>query len=199
MEKQTIAAFDFDGTITKKDTLIEFIRFSHGNARFLAGFAVLLPVLLLFKTKLIANYKAKQIVFAWFYKGWTIERFNYQCHQFIAKIDGMLNPDAIRTIDLYKKLGVKMIIVTASIENWVQPWAKSRGIETVLGTIIELENGVITGRFLSQNCYGQEKVNRILQLHPERTTYILEAYGDSRGDKELLAFADSGYFRKFNC
>lgn len=49
-------------------------------------------------------------------------------------------------------------------------------------------NGILTGRFLSANCYGQEKVNRLLEKEPERDSYILYAYGDSRRDRELLAF-----------
>ena len=65
----------------------------------------------------------------------------------------------------------------------------------VLGTQIEVKNGNLTGRFLTKNCYGQEKVNRILALYPDRNTYYLIAYGDSRGDKELLAFADEAHFK----
>jgi phosphoserine phosphatase len=67
----------------------------------------------------------------------------------------------------------------------------------VLGTQIEVIDGKLTGRFLSKNCYGQEKVNRILSLYPNRQDYHLTAYGDSRGDKEMLAFADESYFKPF--
>ena len=55
---------------------------------------------------------------------------------------------------------------------------------------IEVIDGRLTGRFLTPNCYGQEKVRRILTLHPDRSAYHLTAYGDSRGDREMLAFAD---------
>jgi phosphoserine phosphatase len=44
--------------------------------------------------------------------------------------------------------------------------------------------------FISKNCYGQEKVNRLLEVEPDRKNYYLYAYGDSRGDREMLAFAD---------
>ncbi len=53
-------------------------------------------------------------------------------------------------------------------------------------------HGRLTGRFSSRNCYGQEKVNRLLRVEPHRETYRLIAYGDSRGDREMLAFADEG-------
>ena len=67
------------------------------------------------------------------------------------------------------------------------------GIIDILATRIEVDsNGLLTGRFLSKNCYGQEKVNRLLEVEPNRDEYTLHAYGDSRGDKEMLAFADEG-------
>jgi phosphoserine phosphatase len=67
----------------------------------------------------------------------------------------------------------------------------------VVGTQIEVKDGRLTGRFLTKNCYGQEKVNRLLSLYPHRQDYCLVAYGDSRGDKELLSFADESHFKPF--
>jgi phosphoserine phosphatase len=66
-----------------------------------------------------------------------------------------------------------------------------------VGTQIEIKDGLLTGRFLTKNCYGQEKANRILALYPNRSEYHLTAYGDSRGDKELLAFADESHYKPF--
>ena len=88
--------------------------------------------------------------------------------------------------------GADVLIVSASIDNWVQPFFPQ---VKVLGTQIEVKDGCLTGRFLTKNCYGQEKVNRILALYPDRSDYYLAAYGDSRGDKELLAFADEAHYQ----
>ena len=68
----------------------------------------------------------------------------------------------------------------------------------VVGTQIEVKDGVLTGRFLTRNCYGEEKVNRLNALYPNRQDYYLIAFGDSRGDKELLAFADESHYRIIN-
>ena len=62
--KPALALFDFDGTITTRDTLFEFIMYSKGKARFFSGFMLLAPVLTLFKAGVISNSKAKQIVMA---------------------------------------------------------------------------------------------------------------------------------------
>ena len=198
MEQKKIAVFDFDGTITNNDSLMEFLKFTHSGIKLYWGFFVLSPVLILYVLRIIPNYTAKQILFTWFYRGWDIGRFNIRCQQFSTVINNTIRPNALQQINDYMAQDIKVVIITASPENWVQPWANANGINEVIGTRLAVDShNRLTGRFLSKNCYGQEKVNRFLEKYPDRNCYILEAYGDSRGDKELLAFADKGYLNKF--
>ena len=189
-----IYAFDFDGTLTTKDTLIEFIRYAKGSMALGLGFMRYVHLLVLMIIGLYPNYKAKQKVFAHFFKDTTLDDFNALCKAFAASSSHLLRPNAIETIKQAIKEGSEVLIVSASIDNWVQPFFPQ---VKVVGTQIEVIDGKLTGRFLSKNCYGQEKVNRILSLYPNRHDYHLTAYGDSRGDKEMLAFADESYFKPF--
>ena len=189
-----IYAFDFDGTLTTKDTLIEFIRYAKGSMDLGLGFLRYAHLLVLMKLGLYPNYKAKQKVFAHFFKDTTLDDFNALCKEFAASSRHLLRPNAIEAIDQATKEGSEVLIVSASIDNWVQPFFPQ---VKVLGTQIEVIDGKLTGRFMTKNCYGQEKVNRILSLHPNRQEYHLTAYGDSRGDREMLAFADESYFKPF--
>lgn len=198
MERKKIAVFDFDGTITNKDSLMAFLKFTQGYAKLGWGLLMLSPVLALYLLKIIPNYKAKQILFSWFYRGWNMEKFNTQCQLFVPVLQPSIRPGALQAIRNYQAQGVKVVIITASAENWVLPWANSNGLTEVIGTQIAVDSkNRITGRFATKNCYGQEKVNRFLEKYPNRFDYILEAYGDSRGDEELLAFADKGFLKKF--
>ena len=189
-----IYAFDFDGTLTTKDTLIEFIRYAKGTMALGLGFLRYAHLLVLMKLGLYPNYKAKQKVFAHFFKDTTIDDFNALCKAFAASSSHLLRQEGVAAINQAIKDGAEVVIVSASIDNWVQPFFPQ---VKVLGTQIEVIDGKLTGRFLSKNCYGQEKVNRILSLYPNRQEYHLTAYGDSRGDKELLAFADESHFKPF--
>lgn len=184
-----IYAFDFDGTLTKRDSLIEFIRFARGNWQFLLGFLRYLPLLILMKLRLYPNYKAKQKIFAHFFEGMAIEEFNSLCQRFAEEKKGILNRWMVGNLRKALEEGSEVVIVSASIDNWVQPFFPE---VKVLGTKIEVVDGIITGKFLTKNCYGKEKVNRIMQEYPERGSYHLVAYGDSRGDREMLAFANEG-------
>ena len=189
-----IYAFDFDGTLTTKDTLLEFIRFAKGTLAFGLGFLRYTHLLVLMKLGVYPNWKAKQKVFAHFFKGMSIDDFDALCQEFAASSKHLLRPKGIEAINKAQSEGSEVLIVSASIDNWVQPFFAN---VKVLGTQIEVVDDKLTGRFLTKNCYGQEKVNRILALYPNRQDYHLTAYGDSRGDKELLAWADESYFKPF--
>lgn len=189
-KKEVIAAFDFDGTITTKDTLFDFISYYYGKVRLIAGLIILSPVLILFKIGIIKNYKAKQIMFSFFFKSKKIQDFNNICNSYSQRINEICRDSTLEKIRQHREQGHQVIIISASISNWIKPWAQEHGIELVLGTEIEVEGGTISGKFRSKNCYGQEKVNRLIELYPDRNNYTLYAYGDSRGDKELLELSD---------
>ena len=190
MPKAKLFAFDFDGTLTTRDTLIEFTRYACGTARFLLGFLLYSPLLVMMKLRLYSNGKAKQKVFAHFFKGMTIDAFDTLCQDFASTHRHLLRPEVVSQLEQALSEGAEVLIVSASIDNWVQPFFPK---VKVLGTQIEVIDGRLTGRFLTPNCYGQEKVRRILTLHPDRSAYHLTAYGDSRGDRKMLAFADEAH------
>ncbi|MBP6527121.1 MAG: haloacid dehalogenase-like hydrolase [Prevotella sp.] len=193
--REKILFFDFDGTITTKDTLLEFILYSCGKVKFLLGFLLYSPLLILMKFGLYPNWKAKQHVFSYFFRGMKIDDFDSVCRRFAVDCRYLLRPEAVKDIETAMTEGIKVYVVSASIDNWVQPFFE---FAKVLGTQIEVINGILTGRFMTPNCYGPEKVRRIKEVLTEpRSHYYIIAYGDSRGDKEMLDYADEEYFRPF--
>lgn len=198
IKRKTIAVFDFDGTITQKDTLLVFIKFSKGKWPFFFGFLLFSPLIVAMKLKLYPNWKAKQNLFSFFYKGISLEKFNDWGSKFSSEIDKIQQPKALEALKQHKNNGDKVVIISASIENWIKPWAEKIGADMVLATKIQQDkNGLLTGKFISKNCYGQEKVNRLLEMFPNRNDYKLIVYGDSRGDKELIDIAEEGFYNKF--
>lgn len=193
---KVIAVFDFDGTITTVDTLFDFIRFYYGFPRLIVGLFVLSPILILFKLGFIPNDKAKELLFSYFFKGKTLSEFNAICEKYKNRINQTLRSQAIDKIRFHQQQGHIVLINSASIYNWILPWAQSVGIKNVISTEIEVKEGVITGKFKGENCYGVEKVKRFLELYPYRDTYQLYVYGDSSGDKPLLDIADFPFYKE---
>lgn len=191
-------AFDFDGTITTKDTFIAFIRFVKGDLRTFLGLLLYAPILIMMKLKLYPNWKAKQQLFTYFFKGMNIKEFKLKCNEFARHNKTLIRPLALIEIQKALKEGEKVIIITANIDMWVRPFFSELDKDIrIIGTKIEEKEGKVTGHFITRNCYGAEKVNRLKEIMPNRNSYELISYGDSRGDKELLEYADKGYFKPF--
>lgn len=195
--KRVVAAFDFDGTITTKDSLLFFLLFRISLVKLLRNALPSLYYVVMYKLKLMPNFAAKQALFSLFFKGMTIADFDRRCHQFLKTLHGMVRPEAKAKIHWHQSLGHEVVIISASIENWIIPFARQLGIKTVLATTIEVNEGMLTGKFLSKNCFGPEKSSRLLQCFPDRENYILYAYGDSNGDRELLEISDYPFYRSF--
>lgn len=197
MDKKKVVAFDFDGTLTKKDSFAAFIKFSKGPIHFYSRLPMIVFFWGLSNIGVLSRHAAKEKIFGFFFKGMSIMDFDTYCQKFSSVIDGFLNRNAITCINSYLDKDYEMVIVSASVENWIKPWAVKYHINTVIATQIETDTqGNLTGKFSSKNCRGKEKVNRLLEVFPSRESYILEAYGNSDGDIELLDFADHGFWNK---
>ena len=192
-----LAIFDFDGTITTDDSLIRFIRFVVGDLKTLWGMVFLSPMLVVYKLKLIPNYKAKQMMLSYFFKGMDKQQFQKIAEEYSLKhIDTMLRPKAMEKIIWHKEQGHTVIVVSASIECWIRPWCDQNGLD-LIATKIEVKDGLITGKFLTKNCYGIEKASRVKEAYNLDDYDYIYAYGDSRGDKELLGLADKSFYKLF--
>jgi phosphatidylglycerophosphatase C len=118
-----IAAFDFDGTITTKDSLFQFIIHCVGWPKFIIGLVKLLPTLLKYFLKQINNETAKEALFAIYFKGVPYQQFLEFGEKFEGKINRFLNNKALNKITYHKNLDHRVVIVSASINIWIMPWA----------------------------------------------------------------------------
>jgi HAD superfamily hydrolase (TIGR01490 family) len=195
--KKEIAFFDFDGTITKRDTLLEFIKFSKGIFGFYFGLLVNLPFLIAFKLGFISNQSAKEKVLRFFFHNTPIAIFQERCANFSKNVlPKLIRPKALEEIQRLKQKNTIVVVVSASPENWIEDWAKKLQLE-VIGSRLEIREGKLTGKILGKNCHGDEKVNRISEVYNLSNYYIVAAYGDSRGDKPMLQLAEKAYYKPF--
>lgn len=196
--KKTIAVFDFDGTITNKDTFMDFIVQSCGFRRLCFGGIKSLPIMFFFGLRAVSADIAKEKIFACFLKGMPEIEFNSLCENYaLSQLPKILKKQALEKIEWHRKQGHKLVVVSASLENWIKPWAETSGFEKVIATMPEIKNGILTGKFKTKNCNREEKPKRFLTDYPDRKDYYLYVYGDSRKDKWLLVIADERFYRRF--
>ena len=195
--KKKIAFFDFDGTITTKDTLLEFIKFSKGTFRFYFGFLLNSPYIVAYKLKLISNQAAKEKVLQFFFRNMSLSAFQDSCDQFTDQVlPKLIRPQALQEIEKLKKEGTTIVIVSSSLQNWIRKWAEQKEVE-LIATCLDIQNDRLTGKISGYNCHGQEKLNRINKEYTLSDYEEIYAYGDSAGDKPMLSIAHHRQMKPF--
>lgn len=195
--KKAIAFFDFDGTITTKDTLLQFIRFSKGNFRFYLGFFLNLHFLMAYKLKIISNQAAKEKVLRYFFQGMPVDEFRQLCSRFKKeRLPALIRPRALAEIEKLQGKGWIVVVVSASPENWICEWAEERKVQ-LIASRLQVAESKLTGKIEGRNCHGEEKVRRILESHSMADYEVIYAYGDTRGDRPMLKLATEAFYRPF--
>jgi len=192
-----IAFFDFDGTITTKDTLLEFIKFHRGTTRFYTGFLINSPFLVAYKLGVISNHVAKEKVLRYFFRKMPLDRFQQQADIFATEIiPGLIRKKALTEIKKLQESGAEVVVVSASASNWIQKWSESVGV-TLIATQLEIRNDTITGKISGRNCHGKEKVRRIQSSFDLSQYDEIYCYGDTKGDKPMLSLATFSFYQPF--
>lgn len=189
-----IAAFDVDGTLTFTDSFLLFLRFTTTRIGFLIRLFIISPVFIAYLAKLIKRDTAKNQLLSVFLKGMSEKEYNDKCQSFADFVySKIIHSDAIDYIKSEQARCDEVALVSASLSNYLEPFAKMVGIKHTIATRIEIENGFLTGRMAGFNCRGIEKCNRIYDYFGD--CIIDAAYGDSAGDKEMLEIANRPNFR----
>ncbi|MFT4847496.1 MAG: phosphatidylglycerophosphatase C [Parvicella sp.] len=192
-----LALFDFDGTLTKKDTFLEFIKYLHGQSGFLWGFLIHAPFLIAMKLKLYPNWKVKEKIICHFFKGIEKEELEKQAKRFCEEqLPKLMRKTGVQQLENHIKNGDKTYIVSASASLWIAPWCEKYAL-ALISTELEIKNTYFTGKIAGKNCYGREKVDRITALEDLKKYKHIFAYGDSRGDKQMLEIADKPHYKYF--
>lgn len=188
-----VFAFDFDGTLTTCDSMVELIRMHKGTVGFWWAIVCLLPYIVLVKLGRYPNDKAKERFFRHCFGGMTEGDFNALCSRFARERQDIWRMETKAKLKEALQNGAQVLVVSASASQWVRPFLDvefSADEVTLLSTELEISDGKVTGRLSKKNCRGAEKVRRIKELLPDRSSYHLTAFGDSSGDNEMLAYAD---------
>lgn len=192
-----IAFFDFDGTISKEDTFIKFVKYIVGDNKFNKALILFLPILLLYKIKILSDDYVKKLLTKYFFKGFPQDIFEAKIKEFSKnKLGNFIKDEAMQRISFHKENGDKIVVVSASFEDFLQFWCLENDIE-LLATKLEKKDAFLSGNFASKNCYGEEKVIRIKQSYNLDNFSYIYAYGDSSGDKDMLDIANESFYKPF--
>ncbi|WP_019594327.1 HAD-IB family hydrolase [Thioalkalivibrio sp. ALM2T] len=194
-----IVLFDFDGTLTRRDSLFPFLRHALGTTEFLRRLPACLPALTGLALKRLSNQDAKEAVLTRMLAGETLAHLQACGREFAEqRLDRLLRPAGMRRLQSHQANGDTCVLVSASLDLWLQPWAERHGIQAVVSSRLAVDDaGRVTGRLDGTNCRGAAKPAAVAAwlatLPPEEPVDLAAAYGDSAADRPMLELARSGY------
>jgi HAD superfamily hydrolase (TIGR01490 family) len=219
VQPAVIAAFDFDGTMTGADTSLPFVLFVLGP---LKGWLKVIPLTPLFGIDLARAVRSEGIgsgggsplgrirgrwetavherILRRCFAGIPGEELRACGEAFAEREMGRFVRSAgLDRLRWHKQQGHCCVLISASVDVYLEPWGRAVGFDHVIGTTLELDQGgVLTGRLASEPCWGGAKVRRLRSHFGSLEDYTVYAYGDSAGDLELLAAADHGFMVRGN-
>ena len=197
LPEDTIVAFDFDGTLTTHDSFTAFLKWRAGPSGYARGIARLAPAIAAY---LVHHNRGtlKAAAAREFLRGATRAELDDDARRFAKEqAASLLRPDAVATWRHWRAQGAKLVIVTASPDFLVAPFARGLGADTLLGSALAFDGaGRATGALFGPNCRGKEKVLR-LQTEFGPNVRLAAAYGDTSGDRDMLKIADEKGYRVF--
>lgn len=198
VEGNSIAFFDFDGTLTTKDSMLEFLVFHFGKAKVRLALMRLAPQLVGMKLHFTPAQRVKEKLLYYFLKRLHHTEVLTMGTDFSKqRMPEILRAVALKKLKWHQQQGHAVYVVSASCEAWLKPWCDANDVGLICSRM-RFENGLFTGRLIGNNVNGPEKVHaikRAVDLNNYSTSY---AYGDTRGDRNMLALADHAFYRTFD-
>ena len=185
-----MAAFDFDGTITQRDTLAGFLVFVGGRTAVARATARRSLAMAAGLRDDRARDAAKEAVLGDVLRGRSEAELVAAGERFAALLPARYRPDTVERIGWHRDEGHELVIVSASLTYYLQPVAKGLGFDHVIGVEMATDaDRRLTGALAGPNVRGDEKAARLQAWWADRPADELWAYGNSSGDEALLALA----------
>ncbi len=197
-----VAAFDFDGTLTRSDSLLPFLRRGLGWPRLLLALLRCSPWLAAYALRLIRNDVAKARLLRVALRGRTVaEMDDWATRWLVQDFQGELRGWTMERLAFHQQAGHCCVLVSASPDIYLRRVASQLGFEGLICTEMQVQGSIITGRMRTPNCHGEQKVLRLQSWLSGRfgpamaESITLHAYGDTAGDKPLLRLARHAWYR----
>lgn len=189
------AFFDFDGTLTRTDTVLPFLKFCCDNPLIFYGKLLYLsPILLGYLAGWVDNARAKEAVIHAYLNGWRETDVQAQAQAFAqTQLPALLHPEGMAKLAAHRAQGDVCVLVSASPEWYLHAWAAQHGFAAVLATKMATVSGCLNGKIDGENCHDSTKVRRIEAQFGRECWQNSVAYSDATVDLPMLRAAAAGY------
>lgn len=196
MSDRRVAAFDFDGTLTRHDTLLPFLVRAFGARAMARAVSRTAPVAARarrgrLEAELHHRDATKAALLHQLCAGRAAAWLQREARSFAPTLGGRLRPKMVDQVAWHRAQGHELVIVSAGLGAYLRPFADEHGFDHVIAVELTADDdGILTGTMTGPNVRGPEKEVRLRAWLGDDAPEMLWAYGNSGGDRELLAMAD---------
>jgi len=190
-----LALFDFDGTITTRDTYTKFVFSSTKLARLVIGACLLFPAIILHKARLLSAPKIRPLISRAAFMGVSEKQLDASAECFVSEyLPLVVRSDMLRKIAEHKEKGDHVFVVSASVSPYLKVWCRNHELDLICSEL-EVRNGRFTGAYLNGDSSNERKVERIKERVDLSLYSEIFAYGDSEEDYPMLNLANKSFYR----
>ena len=193
--RRNLALFDFDGTVTTRETFGEFLRFAIPPRRFALGRWLLAPLVIGYRLGLVGGIATRAGVVRFGFRGLAEADIADAGRRFANDIlPGLVRPEMLERILRHQAQGDTVVVVSGALDAYLSHWCAQHGLALICSAL-EVQDGVLTGRYRGAQCVGREKPARVLARFDRADFAVVYAYGDTREDFDMLRIAERKFYR----
>jgi HAD superfamily hydrolase (TIGR01490 family) len=190
-----LALFDFDGTITNRETFGDFMNVAVSPSRLLLGKLLLWPWIIGYKLGICSGSRARAVIVRFAFAGVSLDVVERCGVEFAhGRLCSVLRADMLDRIEWHKSRGDTVVVVSGGFDVYLRHWCAARQIALIC-SVLDHHKGVLSGRYAGRQCVLEEKARRVRAAYDLTVYERIYAYGDTQEDLALLALAHERYYR----
>lgn len=193
--RQALALFDFDGTLTTRELMPDFMRFAVPKHRLVLGYVTLWPLIAGYKLGWVSGLLVRRAIVWMGFRGMPDSELEQLGRRFAAEIiPAMLRPEMMAKIAWHRAQGHRLVVVSGALDVYLRHWCEAHDLALVCSRLA-VRDGRLTGSYEGHQCVRAEKVRRLGELVALDQFGPVYAYGDTDEDLDLLALGDFAFMR----
>lgn len=190
-----LALFDFDGTITTREMLPDFMRLAVPPRRLAWGKVLLAPLVIGYRLGLVSGTRIRAAIVRFGFTGVALEQVQAHGRHFAATmLPPVLRAQAMERIAWHRRRGDTVVVVSGGFDVYLGHWCREQGIALICSAL-EHRDGLLTGHYQGAQCVLEEKARRVRERYALANYTRIYAYGDTAEDLPLLELAHERYYR----
>ena len=190
-----LALFDFDGTITTREMLPDFVHYAVPKWRLRFGKALLMPMVVAYRLGFVSGTAIRAAIARVGFGGMPEANYEAKAAAFARDVlPGVLRPEMMARVAEHKSRGDTVVIVSGAYDVYLKHWCAQHGLDLIASTL-EIRDGHLTGRYAGAQNVNTEKARRVRERYDLARYAEVHAHGDTPEDEHLLALAHRKFYR----